>query len=287
VTRQEVLASLERGSFNDLIGQEEGLELEFKRSPYRLDMEAEKFELAKDVSGLANAEGGVIVIGVRTKRHLESLVDVADDVPPIARARLEESRHATVLHERVYPRIRGLAIRYHESPDDPGMGLLSIDVPPQDEADKYFLVQRPLGGEGKTPGWLVGVMVRGVGMVHEQRPGELHRLVNRGLNVGRQLADLAAAVADIQERMSQATQMKPAAAEEPPAARMTDGIRNRLSELSATATEPWAYFAAAPLQPARVPTLTQPDGVRQILEHPPSSQPLGLEHADTRSCNAH
>ena len=73
VTRQEVLTVLTRRSFEDLIGKEEGLELEFKGSPYRLDVDAEKFELGKDVSGLANAEGGVIVIGVRTKRHLESL----------------------------------------------------------------------------------------------------------------------------------------------------------------------------------------------------------------------
>jgi len=42
-----------------------------------------------------------------------------------------------------------------------------------------------------------------------------------------------------------------------------------------TATEPRAYFAAAPLQPARVPTLTQPEGVRQILERPPASRPSG------------
>ena len=41
------------------------------------------------------------------------------------------------------------------------------------------------------------------------------------------------------------------------------------------ATEPRAYFAAAPLQPTRVPTLTQPQGVRQILEHPPTSRPSG------------
>jgi hypothetical protein len=231
VTRQEVLTVLARRSFEDLIGQEEGLELEFKGSPYRLDVDAEKFELGKDVSGLANAEGGVIVIGVRTKRHLESPVDVADDVRPIPRDRLDEARHAAVLNDRVYPRIEGLAVRYHESQDDPAVGLLSIDVPPQDQADKYFLVQRPFAGEAKTPGWLVAVMVRGAGMVHEQRPSELHRLVNQGLNVGRQLADLASAVAIVQERLMPAGET-PATPEEPPAARITDVVRDRLSELS-------------------------------------------------------
>jgi hypothetical protein len=232
VIRQEVLELLERQSFDDLIGQEEGLELEFKGAPYRLDEDVEKFELAKDVSGLANAEGGLIVIGVRTQAHLESPVDVAQDVRPIPRARLDEGRHAAVLNERVYPRIRGLAIRYHESPADPAVGLLSIDVPPQGQADKYFLVQRPVSADGKTPGWLVGVMVRGVGRVHEHRPGELHGLINRGLNVGRQLTDIATAVADVQERVAGAASAVAANPTEAPAARLTEVIQARMKELS-------------------------------------------------------
>jgi hypothetical protein len=39
--------------------------------------------------------------------------------------------------------------------------------------------------------------------------------------------------------------------------------------------EPRAYFAAAPLQPAHVPTLTRSEGVRQLLENPPSARSSG------------
>jgi hypothetical protein len=39
--------------------------LEFKAEPYRLEHELQKQELAKDVSGLANARGGAILIGFK------------------------------------------------------------------------------------------------------------------------------------------------------------------------------------------------------------------------------
>ena len=38
---------------------------------------------------------------------------------------------------------------------------------------------------------------------------------------------------------------------------------------------PIAYLAAAPTDPVQVPTLTQPDGARQVLEQPPSSRQSG------------
>ena len=58
MTRDEILAVLEDGAFERLKGSPENLEVEFKREPYRLDQENQKFELAKDVSALANAAGG-------------------------------------------------------------------------------------------------------------------------------------------------------------------------------------------------------------------------------------
>jgi predicted HTH transcriptional regulator len=63
------------GDFNQFIDAPEGLEIEFKGEPYRLEQDSQKFELAKDVSALANAAGGLIVIGARTQRDDQVAVD--------------------------------------------------------------------------------------------------------------------------------------------------------------------------------------------------------------------
>ena len=71
MTRDEALAVLAGGDFEQFIGVPEGLEVEFKAEPYQIEHDSQRFELAKDVSALANAVGGVIVIGARTARDDE------------------------------------------------------------------------------------------------------------------------------------------------------------------------------------------------------------------------
>jgi hypothetical protein len=56
MTRDQALAILANGDFDQLIGAPESLEVEFKSEPY-VEQESQKFELAKDVSALANAAG--------------------------------------------------------------------------------------------------------------------------------------------------------------------------------------------------------------------------------------
>jgi len=65
----EVVAILQSGDFTRLFGGLEDDHLECKSAPYNLDQEREKMELAKDVSALANAEGGIILVGVQTERE--------------------------------------------------------------------------------------------------------------------------------------------------------------------------------------------------------------------------
>src|SRR5438067_3261507 len=81
MTREEALAILAGGDFDGFVGVTEGLEVEFKREPYRMGQDSQKFELAKDVSALANAGGGVIVIGVLAERGDEVALDVVTEVP--------------------------------------------------------------------------------------------------------------------------------------------------------------------------------------------------------------
>jgi predicted HTH transcriptional regulator len=65
----QVRALIESGHFQELIGVIEDQRLECKAAPYLLQEEHQKQELAKDVCALANAERGIILIGVKTARN--------------------------------------------------------------------------------------------------------------------------------------------------------------------------------------------------------------------------
>jgi predicted HTH transcriptional regulator len=183
MTRAEVLDVLATGTFDPLVGLAETIDVEFKGQPYQIaDHDSQKFELAKDVSALANASGGVIVIGVQTERDNEASVDVAAELRPLALGLVDEQQYEGILSDMIYPRLREVQVRFHSSTADTDRGLVSVDVPPQDEVDKYFLIQRPIEeGVDRTPGWLVGLAVRSIGRVEGRRIGEVHTLINRGL----------------------------------------------------------------------------------------------------------
>src|SRR4029453_8579339 len=60
---------LNRGSFDEFLGVVEDHQLECKKEPYQIQRDDQKQEFAKDVTALANVEGGFILIGVRTERN--------------------------------------------------------------------------------------------------------------------------------------------------------------------------------------------------------------------------
>jgi len=62
---REMIGRCEFGAF---IGEVEDAVLECKAAAYHFDDEPRQFELAKDVAAFANADGGVIVIGLETTK---------------------------------------------------------------------------------------------------------------------------------------------------------------------------------------------------------------------------
>jgi hypothetical protein len=227
MTREEALAILAGGNFEQFVGTPEGLEVEFKREPYRLEQDDQKFELAKDVSALANAAGGVIIIGVRTQRDDIAAVDVVAEIRLLAPGLVDEQRYASTISDRVYPRLRELHVRFYPVGESAERGLVAIDVPPQEEVDRYFLIQWPITEpDARTPGWLVGIAIRSVGRVEVRRIGEIHTLINRGLSVGRQLADVAEGLAELREELAGTRAAPP----ETPADRLHAVLETHLDE---------------------------------------------------------
>jgi hypothetical protein len=228
MTRAEALAILESGDFDPLLHTPETLEIEFKGEPYQLDRDSQKFELAKDVSALANAAGGVIIIGAQTQRDDEVAVDVVTELRLLPQGLVDERQYEAIVSNRVYPLLRELGVTFYPSAGDGTRGLMAIDVPPQEALDKYFLIQRPIEEEvDRTPGWLIGLAVRSVGRVEGRRIGEIHTLINRGLVVGGQLGDLVEGVAEIRELVLGAGPPPP----ETPADRLGAAIEARLDDI--------------------------------------------------------
>lgn len=228
MNRSEILQVLEAGDFAALMGVHEDVEVEFKGQPYQLEEEHQRFELAKDVSALANVDGGVIVVGIRTERTVDAPVDRAAEVRLLTRGLVNEQQYVGVITERIYPRIQNIRVEFVPSEDDVDRGLVLIDVPPQAHVEKLFLVQKPVSPDTNAPGWMIGVAIRSVGRVEERRVGEIHTLINRGFTISNRLDELVDEVGLIRERLDAG---RPPEVPESPSDRLPDVLNDRIAEL--------------------------------------------------------
>jgi hypothetical protein len=81
-------------------------------------------ELAKDVTGMANARSGLIIIGI--EEHEQAC---AKDVAPVGTGGRTKDQMEQILRSRVVPWLNGTEIRPVECPDSPDTGLYLISVP--------------------------------------------------------------------------------------------------------------------------------------------------------------
>jgi Putative DNA-binding domain len=138
-----------------LLGQAESHWLECKQQPHR-DDERGKLELAKDVASFANSRnGGLLVIGLSTKRRGEQDIIAALRPFPVAGKRAGALRR--ILDHRIYPPVENLEI------DFVGYGetkaIVTVFVPGQPIELRPFLVRGAIV-DGKVIGSLISVVRR-------------------------------------------------------------------------------------------------------------------------------
>jgi len=102
---------LENGHFDELIGAVEDQHLECKAAPYQLQHEHQKQELAKDVYALANADGGIILIGVKTERNPVHFGDEIIESCPFPQTLVDPDQWQAVLRTWIYPPLQHVDIR--------------------------------------------------------------------------------------------------------------------------------------------------------------------------------
>lgn len=115
-------------------GLPETQRLDWKRDPYetsdKKDGQAVRDEFCKDVAALANAQGGVLVIGVAEKRNKGT----AESLAPFEPTDGLQRKFRTWLHARVHPGIPGVEMAALYDPEKPDQGALVVSVPASPEA---------------------------------------------------------------------------------------------------------------------------------------------------------
>ncbi|UES46808.1 helix-turn-helix domain-containing protein [Roseibium aggregatum] len=128
--RARQIAELGEEGIKSLLGQPESFQLEFKRKddpthPRLSDID--KRSISNEVSGFANAEGGLLIFGIGTGQ--EKKQDVAKDLKPIRQLRDFELEVKASISQHISPSVEGIELIAVPTKAYPEEGYLLIVVP--------------------------------------------------------------------------------------------------------------------------------------------------------------
>lgn len=176
VDPEAVINVIEAGFPAALIGLAESEWLEAKSKPWNLDAEYGKLELAKDVASLANASGGIIVLGATThKVEGEETITRVDGIAPDS---FSPHRARMVIDARVYPSVVGLAVR-RAAISGSKLAVVYVHVPRQHPTTYPFLVHGAIVG-ARAEGSFISLVRRRGDQTLSTRPEELHLWLSAG-----------------------------------------------------------------------------------------------------------
>lgn len=183
---EPLVALLHAGHAKALLGLSEHQLLEAKRSLHLVD-EKSRLELAKDVSAMANSPtGGVIVVGLETKRRSgQDVIAAIHPVPDTGQVRVIRK----VLDRLIYPPIEQLDVSL--APADPSrpanQHLILLTVPRQPRELVPFLVIGSIVG-GQLLGNYVGLFERRGEDILVSGAASIHAGLSAGLALLRRAA---------------------------------------------------------------------------------------------------
>jgi predicted HTH transcriptional regulator len=137
----QVTSVLRSGVLQDLVGLEETVDFEAKSEPYDLDLPGGRYELAKDISALANAQGGYLLIGLETERATDRDLDVVCALRLLSEESVARAKYIGVAKEYIYPEVVGLRVDFLPERDGTA-GVLVIHVPSQHPDSGPYLILR-------------------------------------------------------------------------------------------------------------------------------------------------
>ncbi len=178
-----IKAILDCRRFDQLIGQEEDTWLEAKgRNPYDFTTSAGRYELAKDVSSFANADGGILIVGLVTTPMPEAKTERVTAHELCSQAEFDATQYQGLIDEYVHPSIKGLNVYWLPVSQEATQGLGVIEVPAQSPNHKYFLTAKVVESGTQLKQIVFGVSKRNESSSDPLSISELHKNMQSGKN---------------------------------------------------------------------------------------------------------
>jgi predicted HTH transcriptional regulator len=143
MTFATIKAILDTRQFDNLIGQDEDSWFEAKgNNPYDFATPVGRYELAKDVSAFANADGGILIVGLATTPVAEVRTERVCALDLCTQEGFDAPQYLGLIREYVHPAIKELNVYWTPVNSEATQGLGVIEVPAQSAKQKYFLIAK-------------------------------------------------------------------------------------------------------------------------------------------------
>ncbi len=275
---EQVRAILESGNFDEFIEAVEDERFECKAAPYQLQHAHQKQELAKDVAALANADGGVILMGVRTETDPTHFGDEIREIPSFPQALVNPQQYQDVIRAWVYPPVQQVDVRWFPSAVNQERGIVAIFIPPQASARRPFLVMRTIDDRGKQAEVVFGYVERRRATADPMSVQELHTLLRDGLRYDALNEQYERIEEGLNQLLVEGTREARLPARPDLAEMLPARVEQTLTE-STLHQHPAFILTAFPIQPVEIPTLFERRDaeVVRLLERPPELRDNGFD----------
>ncbi|HEX7154435.1 MAG TPA: ATP-binding protein [Thermoanaerobaculia bacterium] len=264
--REALESMLSAGSFDQLIGTVENYWFDAKEQPYDTGTDAGKRSLAKDITAFANAEGGVVLIGFRTKASATHFRDEVIAVRAFDQKLVDAGQYQKIADEWIYPPVERLEIVWLPQGTGAAKGVIVINVPPQRAELKPFLVAKTVDAT-KINETIFGYAERRGDANEPLRVGDLQRALRVGLHYERTLEGRLSAI--------EALLQNAGPPQVPPQASETQQSVTRRSrdayQSSDFANDRAMLLTVYPVKPSELKTIfsSADETIRRKLENPP------------------
>jgi hypothetical protein len=177
----DLIKLIASGDLTPLIGTSEGQFFDAKRDLYVLQTDAQKLEFAKDVSAFANADGGVIFIGVQAEETPTNLGGKVIAITAVPKEHIDMKQYHDLLKEWIYPNPKDVAIKWIDVTSTPDQGVLCIVIPKQADEAKPFLITKNFIDNERQKGILFGYAERSLDRSEHLKHPDLQRLLHAGM----------------------------------------------------------------------------------------------------------
>jgi hypothetical protein len=270
-TQAEVIAILASGDFDALVGEFESDWLECKSQPYGLNSDEQKLELAKDVSGLANASGGIILIGFATKVNPVHGDDQIDKVRVMSHELINPDQYRQSISSWLYPPLEDVEVTVFPSSQDDSKSVAAIIVPSANDLFRPIMVRRTLLGSQRRVELFFGYFERKQTRVVHYSVERLHTLLRDGRSLS---SDLKAGFDVLQTIIECRFPERATLAETP------NDIDERIeAALDKVCYNPSFFLAAIPSRALDLRGLFQSRGhdLVRLLDNPPEIRQSGFD----------